>query len=69
MQKSTGPKNDLCGSSYLTVPSDEEEPWIKTRCTLFLRYEQKKGREFKSTESSESKILWSTRSNAFLKSE
>ena len=46
MQKSTGPKTDPCGTPYLTVPSDEQEPRIKTRCTLFLRYEQKKGNEF-----------------------
>ena len=41
--KSTGHKVDLCGTPYLTVPSDEQEPWMKTRCTLFLRYEPKKG--------------------------
>ena len=42
MQKSTGPKTDPFGTPYLTVPSEESEPRIKTRCTLFLRYEQKK---------------------------
>ena len=42
MQKGTGPKTDPFGTSYLTVPSGEWEPRIKTRCTLFLKYEQKK---------------------------
>ena len=46
MQKSTGPKTDPCGIPYLTVPSDEKEPWIKILCTLFLKYEQETGNKF-----------------------
>ena len=42
MQKSTGPKTDPFGTPYLTVPSEEQKPRIKTRCTLFLRYKQNK---------------------------
>ena len=41
-EKSTGPKADPCGTPYLTVPPEEQEPRIKTNCTLFLRYEQKR---------------------------
>ena len=38
----TGAKTGPFGTPYLTVPAEEYEPRIKARCTLFLRYEQKK---------------------------
>ena len=40
-----GPSTDLCGTSNFTEPSEEYEPWRKTRCVLPLRYDLKNGRD------------------------
>ena len=66
-----GPRTDPCDTSNFTEPSEEYEPWRKTRCVLPSRYDLKNGRELEFRRYHPSlyiMILWSTRSKAFFRS-
>ena len=63
-----GPRTDPCGIPNFTEPSEEYEPWRKTRCVLPSRYDLKNGKELELRRYHPSlyiMILWSTRSKAF----
>ena len=71
MQNSRGPRILPCGTPDCMVPTADNLPFAQTYCDLSDRYYWKKGTTeelFKYTLKFCCRIVWSTRSKAFLKS-